>query len=289
MRSRFDLPTLAVGVGLKAQHYKEALAGKHDIDFFEVHAENFMGEGGPPHRWLHGFAAQYPLSIHGVCLSVGGRDDLDLDHLDRLALLVERYQPALVSEHLAWSSDGGVFLNDLLPPPLIEETLERVSSHVDQVQSRLGRRILIENPSQYLNFACNDIPEAEFLNEVVRRTGCGLLFDINNVFVSASNIGFEAEAYVDAIDASVVAEIHLAGHAIDHYENIVIRVDNHGDRVCPEVLTLYERFIRRAGPRPTLVEWDTDIPDFGTLIAEAAIAKAVMCKVANLGTPDAAA
>lgn len=289
MRSRTELTALSVGVGLKAAHYKDALKGRRDISFFEVHAENLMGDGGPPHRWLGAFAEQYPLSVHGVCLSIGGRDDLDLDHLERLARLVERYKPALFSEHLAWSSDGGVFLNDLLPPPLNAQTLERVASHVDQIQERLGRRILIENPSRYLNFACNDIPEAEFLNDLARRTGCGLLLDINNVFVSACNVGFGAEAYLDAIDAPAVAEIHLAGHAIDGRENIVIRVDNHGDRVSPEVLALYERFIRRAGPRPTLIEWDTAIPDFGTLAAEAAIAKAVMCKTAGGGACDVAA
>ncbi len=279
----------AVGAGLKAAHYKEALAGGHGIDFFEVHAENFMGDGGPPHRWLTAFAADYPLSIHGVCLSIGGRDTLDTDHLDRLARLVARYQPALVSEHLAWSSDGGVFLNDLLPPPLTGETLARVTAHVDQTQSRLGRRILVENPSQYLHFSCSDIPESAFLNEVVRRTGCGLLLDINNVFVSASNIGFDANAYIDAIDASAVCEIHLAGHAIDHFDNIAIRVDNHGDHVCPEVLALYERFIRRAGARPTLIEWDANIPDFATLAGEAALARTAMARAAIKEAADAAA
>ncbi|MFZ5617945.1 MAG: DUF692 domain-containing protein [Pseudomonadota bacterium] len=276
MTKRHAIPALAVGVGLKAPHYREALAGEHWLDFFEVHAENFMGAGGPPHRWLSAFAEQFPLSIHGVCLSIGGRDPLDREHLDRLTRLADRYSPALVSEHLAWSGDGGVFLNDLLPPPMTVDTLNRVCSHVDEVQSRLNRRILIENPSRYLNWACNDLPEPEFLNELTRRTGCALLLDINNIFVSASNGGFNAEAYIDAIDASAVGQIHLAGHAIDHFDNIVLRIDNHGARVCDEVTGLYERFIRRAGPRPTLIEWDASVPSFETLNAEARRAKAMM-------------
>lgn len=270
------IPALAVGVGLKASHYKKALAGEHRLDFFEVHAENFMRDGGPPHRWLAAFSEQYPLSMHGVCLSIGGRGPLDKEHLDRLARLVDRYKPALVSEHLAWSSDGGVFLNDLLPPPMTRVALDRLCRHVDEVQSRLGRRILIENPSRYLSWSCNEMPEPDFLNGMAQRTGCGLLLDINNVFVSASNAGFDADAYVDAIDASTVGEIHLAGHAIDHFDNIVIRIDNHGDHVCAEVISLYERFVRRAGPRPTLFEWDTNVPAFETLSAGAQRAKAVM-------------
>lgn len=266
----------SVGVGLKAPHYRQAFDGSHTLNFFEVHAENFMGAGGPPLRWLAAIRERYPISIHGVCLSVGGRDPLDAEHLERFARLVERAAPALISEHLAWSSNGGVFLNDLLPPPLTRETLTRTCAHVDQIQSRLGRTILIENPSSYLDWTCNDIAEPDFLNELSARTGCGLLFDINNVFVSASNIGFDADAYVDAIDARTVGEIHLAGHAIDTYDNVTIRVDNHGGRVCDEVGALFERFTRRAGPRPTLVEWDTDIPSFETLAAEAELARGRM-------------
>lgn len=263
----------SVGVGLKAPHYRQALEGSHNVDFFEVHAENFMGAGGPPLRWLAAIRERYPISIHGVCLSVGGRDPLDERHLDRLAELVERTAPALVSEHLAWSSDGGTFLNDLLPPPLIRETLDRTCAHVDRIQTRLGRTILIENPSSYLDWACNDIAEPDFLNELAARTGCGLLLDVNNVFVSASNLGFDAETYVDAIDAGKVGEIHLAGHAVDTLGNVTIRVDNHGGRVCEEVGALFERFLRRAGPRPALVEWDTDIPAFETLAGEAELAR----------------
>lgn len=265
-----------VGVGLKAPHYREALSPDLGLDFYEVHAENFMGAGGPPHRWLSAFREAFPITIHGVCLSVGGRNPLDAEHLSRLALLVQRIEPAIVSEHLAWSADGGVFLNDLLPPPLTADALQRTCDHIDQIQTVLNRGILIENPSQYLDWACNEIPEYEFLNELARRTGCGLLLDINNIFVSASNIGFCADTYVERINADAVEQLHLAGHAIDTYENISIRVDNHGGRVCDEVLSLYERFICRAGPRPTLVEWDTDIPSFATLANEAFVAKSRM-------------
>lgn len=263
----------AVGVGLKAPHYREALDKKVGLDFYEVHAENFMGAGGPPQRWLSAFREAFPITIHGVCLSVGGRDPLDVEHLNRLALLVQRFEPAIVSEHLAWSADGGVFLNDLLPPPMTADALQRTCDHIDQIQAMLKRKILIENPSQYLDWACNDIPEYEFLNELARRTGCGLLLDINNVFVSASNIGYCADTYVERINADSVEQIHLAGHAIDTFENVSIRVDNHGGRVCDDVLALYEKFIRRAGARPTLVEWDTDIPTFETLSNEALAAK----------------
>lgn len=263
----------AVGVGLKAPHYREAMNEKAGLDFYEVHAENFMGAGGPPQRWLTAFREAFPITIHGVCLSVGGRNPLDAEHLSRLASLVRRIEPAIVSEHLAWSADGGVFLNDLLPPPLTADVLQGTCDHVDQIQSTLNRKILIENPSQYLDWSCSEIPEHEFLNELARRTGCGLLLDINNVFVSASNIGFRAEAYIDRINADAVEQIHLAGHAIDTHENVTIRVDNHGGRVCDDVLSLYERFIRRAGPRPTLVEWDTDIPSFDTLSGEAFAAR----------------
>lgn len=283
------MPSTAVGVGLKAPHYKQALEDRHDIDFFEVHAENFMGDGGPPHRWLGAFQSRYPLSVHGVCLSIGGRDALDIDHLDRLAALVARYQPALVSEHLAWSSDSGIFYNDLLPPPLTIVSLERVCAHVDQVQNRLKRQILIENPSQYLRLANDDIPEPDFLNETARRTGCGLLLDVNNIYVSACNLGFDAKDYIDVINPAAVCEIHLAGHAIDHFKNVTIRVDNHGDRVCADVTALFERFVRREGPRPTLIEWDTNIPSFETLAAEAAAAKALMKKTARREDADDAA
>lgn len=279
MRKPKNINPLSIGAGLKAPHYHEALRGEHWLDFFEVHAENFMGAGGPPKKWLHAFAEKFPLSIHGVCLSVGGRDPIDHDHLERLACLVKEFRPALVSEHLAWSADGNVFFNDLLPPPLTEETLNRTCEHVDLIQERLKRRILIENPSQYLKWAVSDILEYEFLNELSRRTGCRLLLDVNNIYVSASNIGFSAEDYIENISASAVDEIHLAGHALDHFDNIVIRVDNHGSPVCAEVLALFEKFILRAGPRPTLIEWDTKPPSFEILADEARRALLIMERI----------
>lgn len=271
----------AVGVGLKPAHYAAALAGGHQLGFFEIHAENFMGAGGPPHRWLEAFRAQYPLSIHGVCLSVGGRDELDRDHLRRLAALVRRYEPALVSEHLAWSADGGVVFNDLIAPPLTKRCLARTARHLSQMQDALGRRVLIENPSRYLDCAEADMPEPEFLNELARRSGCGILLDINNAYVSAKNLDFDAGRYIDAVDPAHVEEIHLAGHAIDRFQSIDIRVDNHGSRVCCDVLALYARFVEREGPRATLIEWDTDLPDFETLVEEAR-------RAAHARTDDAA-
>lgn len=274
--TKSSIPAPGAGVGLKPDHYALAIEGGHGLDFFEVHAENFMGAGGPPHHWLTAFRERIPISIHGVCMSLGGRDDLNPDHLARLKTLIERYEPQLVSEHLAWSSDRGVFFNDLLPPPMTAASLDKVCDHVDQVQTALGRQLLVENPSSYLKSDLCDIPEPEFLNEMARRTGCGLLLDINNVFVSGKNIGFDPDAYVATIDASKVGEIHLAGHAIDHFDGIDIRVDNHGSPVCPEVMDLYASFIAAAGPRPTLIEWDTDVPEFDILIKEARLAKDVM-------------
>lgn len=284
-----EIPALAAGINLKAQHYAEALSAEHDIDFFEVHAENFMGDGGPPHRWLQGFQEQFPLSFHGVNLSIGGRDSLDLEHLERLARLVERYDPILVSEHLAWSSDKGFVINDLAPPPLTATSLERICEHVDVVQTRLKREILIENPSHYLSLSGDSIPEPEFMNELARRTGCGVLLDINNIYVSACNTGFDATEYIDAIETRHVKEIHLAGHAIDQYEGSIIRIDNHGDHVCIDVLRLFKDFVRRAGPLPTLIEWDTNIPAFDTLAEEAAMAKRLMRIATQQGSSDEAA
>lgn len=271
-------PTLtrAVGVGLKPAHYREALAGGHGIDFFEAHAENYFGEGGPPHRWLTALRERFPLSLHGVCLSVGGRDALDTDHLARLAELARRYEPALVSEHLAWSADGGIFFNDLLPPPMTEKALARTCDHVDRLQAALGRRVLIENPAVYIAHPGAGMSEPEFLNALARRTGCGLLLDINNIAVSAANTGADPEAWLDAIDPAPVGEIHLAGHLLEDFEGEAVRVDNHGGPASPSTLALYERFVSRAGARPTLFEWDTKPPAFAALRAEAARIRAAM-------------
>ncbi len=262
------IPMKTMGVGLKPDHYEEALSRNHGLGFFEVHAENFMGAGGPPHRWLSAIRERFPLSIHGVCLSIGSPDPLNRDHLQGLKALVDRYDPALVSEHLAWTSENGVFYNDLLPGPLTEDAFRVVKTHVEQTQDTLQRQILIENPSLYLKLLGSTIPETAFLNKLAEETGCGLLLDINNAYVSAMNTGFSAEAYVDAINPDHVKEIHLAGHIIDHFEDIELLVDNHGRPVSPEVMKLYQRFIKRAGPHPTLIEWDTDVPSFSTLVEQ---------------------
>lgn len=278
---------------MKPAHYRDVLSperrrdGAGDllapVEFFEVHAENYMCAGGPPHAWLSAIRERFPLSVHGVCLSLGGRDALDRAHLKRLRDVVDRYQPALVSEHIAWSAHEGVFYNDLIAPPLSEETLQRTAAHIDETQEALGRRILVENPSQYLAMP-GDMTEPEFLNELARRTGCGLLLDINNVYVSACNLGFDANAYLDAVDAGAVGELHLAGHAVDRGSGVEIRVDDHGSPVCDEVGALYRRFVDEAGPRPTLIEWDTDTPPLAVLAEEAKKAAAWMAEAGSGGT-----
>lgn len=277
-----SIPAHSVGVGLKPSHYKEALARPAGVDFFEVHAENFMGAGGPPHAWLSAIREQFPITVHGVSLSLAGLDPLSKDHLARLKTVVDRYNPAIVSEHLAWCVYNGTYYHDLLAPPITKETFCRLCDNVDQTQNVLGRRILIENPSQYLNSGA-EIPLPEVLNELVRHTGCGILFDVNNAYVSACNLNFDAEAFVDSIDSEHVGEIHLAGHALDHLDGYDIRVDNHGSPVCNEVSALYKRFIARSGPKPTLIEWDTDVPDFTILLEEAARASAWMKDAGAMG------
>jgi len=267
------------GVGLKADHYRQILDTTPDLGFFEVHAENYMGAGGPPHRYLTAIAEHYPLSVHGVGLSIGSADPLDHDHLERLAGVVERYQPALVSEHLAWSTHTTGFLNDLLPLPYTPETLARVVEHIDldQVQSRLGRQILLENPSTYVVFETSTMSEIDFITEIGMRSGCGLLFDVNNVFVSCTNHRMSAQDYVDAYPVHLVGEIHLGGHAVDEDdEGAPLLIDAHDREVIDDVWALYARAIRRTGPVPTLIEWDNDVPEWPVLYAEAQRAEAMM-------------
>jgi uncharacterized protein len=271
------LPRTSAGAGLKAEHARDIFANPGLLDFVEVHAENYMGAGGPPHRLLTDIANDFPLSVHGVGLSIGGAGRLDRDHLQRLKALLRRYQPAMFSEHLAWSSHDGVFLNDLLPLPYDRGTFERVSSHIDQVQDTLGVRMLLENPSTYLRFEASDIPEVEFLRALARRTGCGLLLDVNNVHVSAVNHGFEASAYLDAFPFEHVGEIHLAGFAEDRDgDGAPLLIDAHDSPVADQVWTLYRRALRCAGPVPTLIEWDNDVPAFAVLAAEVARARAAL-------------
>ena len=265
------------GVGLKAEHYGAILAADPDIGWFEVHAENYMGAGGPPHRYLSTIRERYPLSLHGVGLSIGAAKPLDKGHLARLKALNERYQPGLFSEHLAWSSHDSVFLSDLLPVPYDAETLARVADHVDEVQEFVGRRMLLENPSTYVAFEQSTMSEIDFLAEIVRRTGCGLLLDVNNIHVSATNQHYDPIAYLDAFPVGHVGEIHLAGYAPESDDNgDPLLIDAHDRPVDPAVLRLYERAIAVTGPLPTLVEWDNDVPDWPTLHAEARRVEAVL-------------
>ncbi len=271
MRPSAALPPRA-GVGFKPEHFADIMADAPDVGFFEIHAENYMGDGGPPHRRLEALRARYPLSLHGVGLSIGGPRPLDREHLLRLAALHRRYEPGLFSEHLAWSSHDAGYLNDLLPLPLTSETLQIVCDHIDETQQSVGR-MLLENPATYVRFADSEIPETEFLAEVARRTGCGLLLDVNNVEVQAGNHGLSAQAYLEAFPLEAVEEIHLAGYA-DAPDDPGLRIDAHDSPVRPRVWSLYRSVIARIGPRPTLIEWDNDVPDWATLRAEAAKADA---------------
>lgn len=266
--------SIRTGIGLKAQHMAEILEERPALGFLEIHAENYMGNGGAPHRWLSAIAEHYPLSVHGVGLSLGGDEPLDTDHLEKLARVVERYQPRLVSEHLAWSVMDGHYLNDLLPIPYDEESLAVVAEHVDQVQNRLGRMILVENPAVYVAFD-STLAEPQFLSELVAGTGCGLLLDVNNIYVSHRNVGLEIEDYLDALPRHAVGEIHLAGHHVRRIGNAEIRIDDHGSAVCAEVWDLYRRAVARFGAVPTLIERDSDIPALSVLVAEAETANRV--------------
>jgi uncharacterized protein len=259
----------AVGLGLKPEHYAAVLARPCDVPFFEVHAENYLHAGGPAHRHLEAIRAHHRLSVHGVALSLGGSAPPDPRHLQRLRLLLDRYQPDAFSEHLAWTGTPGRYLNDLLPLPYTEAALERVCLNIDATQEALGRQLLLENPATYLTFTCSDIPETEFLAAVAARTGCGLLLDVNNVQVCAVNHGFDADEYLAAFPVERVGEIHLAGHA-EQFDEAGRRllVDAHDRAVDPQVWRLYESVMARCGPLPTLIEWDNAVPAFDVLQAE---------------------
>lgn len=271
------LPNLP-GVGFKPEHFTAIREGSAEIGFFEVHAENYMGAGGLPHAQLRAIRAEHALSVHGVGLSIGGGRGLDQDHLARVKRLCDRYQPESFSEHLAWSSHGAEYLNDLLPLPYTDETLSLVCEHVDQVQTVLGRQILLENPATYLRFAQSTIPETEFLAEVARRTGCGLLLDVNNVFVSCTNHGTDPRAWLAGFPLHLVGEIHLGGHDTEELPSGPLLIDSHGAAVADPVWTLFAEVIAQVGPLPTLVEWDNDLPDWPVLAAEAARAGEILVK-----------
>jgi uncharacterized protein (UPF0276 family) len=280
-RAPTALPARA-GVGLKPQHYAEIIETSPRIGFFEVHAENYMGAGGPPHDALTRIRRDYPVSLHGVCMSIGGPRPLDKAHLGRFKALVDRYEPALVSEHLAWSTHDTTYFNDLLPLPYTQATLTRVAAHIDEVQERIGRPILLENPSTYVIFPESTMNETEFIGALVRRTGCGLLLDVNNVFVSATNHGYSALDYLSDFPLEHVGEIHLAGHAEQaDDEGDLLLIDSHDGPVADAVWKLFEIVIGQAGPIPTLVEWDSAIPDWPLLKAEAAAAQAILDRHAH--------
>jgi uncharacterized protein (UPF0276 family) len=265
------------GVGLKAEHYRTILETLPDIGFFEVHAENYMGAGGPPHRYLSAIRERYKLSLHGVGLSIGADRPLDKDHLKRLNRLILRYRPGLFSEHLAWSSHDTGFLNDLLPLPYTAETLARIVEHIDQVQSTLCRQMLLENPSTYLAFAESTYSEIDFIAEVVRRTGCGLLLDVNNVYVASTNQQWDPIAYIDAYPLAHVQEIHLAGHTREADDKgRPLLIDTHNRPVDEIVWDLYTHAVELIGPVPTLIEWDADVPAWPMLKQEADRAEAIM-------------
>ena len=264
------LPPLP-GVGYKPQHYSGILQNAKPVGWLEIHAENYMGDGGRPLAQLRYLSERFPISVHGVGLSIGGEAPLDRDHLERLKHLCDWLNPASFSEHLAWSTHDSHFLNDLLPLPYTKATLARVADHIDQLQELLGRQILLENPSSYLAFAESTYEEPEFLDEVARRTGCGLLLDVNNVFVSAVNLNMDPRAYIDAFALQRVGEIHLGGHDEDQDEHgAPLLIDSHGREVADPVWALLDYTLARSGPKPLLIEWDNDVPDWPVLQAETA-------------------
>ncbi len=271
-----------MGIGLKPQHYFDVLGMGDAVRSFEnrpgwveVHPQNYFCDGGPPHRWLRAVADEMPISFHSTGLSLGSADGLDVEELDRLAALVARYDPASVSDHLSWSNVPGDHMPDLLPIPYTAPVLRHFVDQVGRAQDRLGRTILIENPSRMIAFAGDEMEEAAFINALCTASGCGLLLDLNNVEVSASNLGFDPDAYVDAIDAHHVGEVHLAGHAVEQHDDGPLLIDDHGSPMSALTLSLYDRLCVRAGPLPTLIEWDTNVPSYAALMNEVARASSV--------------
>ena len=269
------------GVGFKGEHAETVRGDRPDIGWFEVHPENYMVAGGPRLAVLEELRGNYPLSLHGVGLSLGGAERVDADHLGHLRELADRFDPGSISEHIAWSAHGGVWFADLLPPSLSRAGLDRLCDNIDETQEALGRAILIENPANYLVPPDRDMDEVAFIVETARRTGCGLLVDVNNVYVSAENVGIDADAYIDAVPADLIGEIHLAGFTVDEHAGERLLIDSHGAAVDDAVWRLYDRLIARIGPRPTLVEWDKDIPGWDVLYAEAVEAETRLARLAE--------
>ncbi len=260
----------AAGVGYKPQHFAHVCEDAGAVEWLEVHAENYMGDGGRPLAQLRHLSERFAISVHGVGLSIGGEAPLDPAHLARLKHLINWLNPASFSEHLAWSTHGGHFYNDLLPLPYTNDTLDRICSHITQLQETVGRRMLLENPSSYLAFAESTLSEPAFLDEIAKRTGCGLLLDVNNVFISATNLGFSPQAYIDAFPLHHVGELHLGGHDEEtDGHGAPLLIDSHGREVADPVWALLDYTLAKSGPKPLLIEWDNDVPDWSVLSAEA--------------------
>ena len=273
-----------VGIGYKSQHFQDLMSDPGPVHWLEVHAENYMGGGGRPLAQIRALAERFPISVHGVGLSIGGARPLDGEHLARLRHLCDWLAPVSFSEHLAWSTHDIGFLNDLLPLPYTPKTLAQVCDHIDQVQDTLGRRMLLENPSTYLCFTESQMAEVDFLTQITRRTGCGLLLDVNNVFVSATNQGWDARGYIDAFPLAAVGEIHLGGHEPDtDDQDRPLLIDTHSRAVTDPVWALYDHAIARGGPRPTLIEWDNDVPNLAVLQVEAARAANILAPMTTVG------
>ncbi len=260
---------VSTGVGLRAEHYDDVLSRRPGVGWFEVHSENYFGAGGKPHHYLTQIRRDYPLSLHGVGLSLGAAEAPNKSHLNKLKGLIDRYQPFLVSEHLSWSSVNGRYLNDLLPLPYTEATLEHISGQIARVQDVLGRQILIENVSSYLEYETSTVPEWEYLTAVAERSGCGILLDVNNIYVNSRNHGFDPLTFLNAVPIAPVQEIHLAGFTVNRFDDGEILIDTHNQRVADDVWELYRRAIHRFRAVPTLIEWDTDVPPFDVLLDEA--------------------
>ena len=280
---KFSKLPAGAGVGFKPEHFAEINAEPQPLAFFEVHAENYMGAGGPPHAQLSRLREDYALSIHGVGLSIGAMQPLDRAHLARLKAVCDRYEPESFSEHLAWSSHGEVFLNDLLPLPYTLETLSHIVEHIDQVQTHLGRQMLLENPATYLLFEESTIAETDFLAEIVKRTGCGLLLDINNVFVASTNHGQDPHGYLDSFPVRAVREIHLSGHSETTDDaGAPLLIDSHDTPVKDPVWALYHTLLDRTGPVATLIEWDNDVPEWPVLRSEAVSAQRILGRISSI-------
>lgn len=294
MKLQAHLPPLP-GIGLKPEHYAQVLQPvSASIStptaapaWLEVHPQNYFGAGGPPHRWLAAIAEAYPLSFHSVGLSLGSAGGVDAGELEQLADLCARYEPAMVSDHLSWSGSANNRYPDLLPVPYTDDALQHFTTQVGRVQDRLKRPILIENPSRYLAFAHDDMSEAQFLHLLCESTGCGILLDVNNIEVSATNLGLDPVAMIDSIDPRLVGEVHLAGHTREEHDDGMLLIDDHGSAVTDVTWALFARFVWRAGRRPVLIEWDTNVPDYPVLLAEAAKAEAIMREQASFSPQGA--